>query len=258
MVKSYGGRAAAAAWGEGVARHTILMGVELGSVIPGHLHLGCLITCRPGPSGQHGFLRSVIMAVHLARAWTTQTGVKLRCQLNLFSSECASPPTSITLSGFPGVTSDFSYSSPGWKFHDPMVRRDHRPEFVERGPADDDVLEFFGELVKDEIEDGFIRLYHIRANPRSVMGKVRHISASEVVGSQKLEGIGLSRISGANGDSPLVVSPTSSFDMTKSLWTSSSLWLTWRSCSLTELVESEETTSGSSGVLMTFRERLVG
>ncbi|RWV77374.1 hypothetical protein GW17_00061807 [Ensete ventricosum] len=33
---------------------------------------------------------------------------------------------------------------------------------------------------KDEMEDGFIRLYHIRAGPRSVMGKVRHISTSEV------------------------------------------------------------------------------
>ncbi|RZR91066.1 hypothetical protein BHM03_00019106 [Ensete ventricosum] len=65
------------------------------------------------------------------------------------------------------------------------------------------------------------------------------------VGSRKLEGIGLSRISGANGDPPLVVSPTSSLDLTKSLWTSSSLRLTWRSCSLTELVESKETTSGS-------------
>ncbi|RRT49531.1 hypothetical protein B296_00027905 [Ensete ventricosum] len=51
IVESYGGRAAAAAWGEGVARHTTLMGVELGSVIPSHLHLGCLISCRPSPSG---------------------------------------------------------------------------------------------------------------------------------------------------------------------------------------------------------------
>ncbi|RWW35027.1 hypothetical protein GW17_00000196 [Ensete ventricosum] len=48
MGESYGGRVAAAAWGEGVARHTTLMGVELGSIIPSHLHLGCLISCRPG------------------------------------------------------------------------------------------------------------------------------------------------------------------------------------------------------------------
>ncbi|RZS17268.1 hypothetical protein BHM03_00049390 [Ensete ventricosum] len=33
---------------------------------------------------------------------------------------------------------------------------------------------------KDEMEDDFIRLYHIRVGPRSVMGKVWHISASEV------------------------------------------------------------------------------
>ncbi|RZS01222.1 hypothetical protein BHM03_00031041, partial [Ensete ventricosum] len=49
MAESYGGRAVAAAWGEGVARHTTLMGVELGSVVPGHLHLGYQIDCRPGP-----------------------------------------------------------------------------------------------------------------------------------------------------------------------------------------------------------------
>ncbi|RRT42708.1 hypothetical protein B296_00056928 [Ensete ventricosum] len=34
---------------------------------------------------------------------------------------------------------------------------------------------------KDEMEDDFIRLYHIRAGPRSVVGKVRQISASEGV-----------------------------------------------------------------------------
>ncbi|RZS06613.1 hypothetical protein BHM03_00037309 [Ensete ventricosum] len=51
MGESYGGRVAAAAWGEGVARHTTLMGVELGSIIPSHLHLGCLISYRPGTSG---------------------------------------------------------------------------------------------------------------------------------------------------------------------------------------------------------------
>ncbi|RWW62633.1 hypothetical protein BHE74_00030243 [Ensete ventricosum] len=33
---------------------------------------------------------------------------------------------------------------------------------------------------KDEMEDDFLQLYHIRAGPRSVVGKVRHISASEV------------------------------------------------------------------------------
>ncbi|RWW86619.1 hypothetical protein BHE74_00004592, partial [Ensete ventricosum] len=46
----------------------------------------------------------------------------------------------ITLSGFPRVASDFSYSSPGREFHDLMVRQDHRPEFVERGPTDDGVV----------------------------------------------------------------------------------------------------------------------
>ncbi|RWW90227.1 hypothetical protein BHE74_00000627 [Ensete ventricosum] len=50
MAESYGRRAAAAAWGEGVARHTTLMGVKLGSVVPGHLHLGYQISSRPGPS----------------------------------------------------------------------------------------------------------------------------------------------------------------------------------------------------------------
>ncbi|RRT64318.1 hypothetical protein B296_00015062 [Ensete ventricosum] len=46
----------------------------------------------------------------------------------------------ITLSRFPGVTSDFSYSTPGREFHDPMVRRDYCPEFVEHGSADDGVV----------------------------------------------------------------------------------------------------------------------
>ncbi|RRT42711.1 hypothetical protein B296_00037408 [Ensete ventricosum] len=46
----------------------------------------------------------------------------------------------ITLSGFPGVASDFSYPSPGREFHDLMVRRDHRPEFVERGPTNEGVV----------------------------------------------------------------------------------------------------------------------
>ncbi|RRT51106.1 hypothetical protein B296_00023980 [Ensete ventricosum] len=45
----------------------------------------------------------------------------------------------ITLSGFLGVVSDFSYPSPAREFHDSVVRRDHRPEFVKRGPANDDV-----------------------------------------------------------------------------------------------------------------------
>ncbi|RRT42420.1 hypothetical protein B296_00057140, partial [Ensete ventricosum] len=48
MAESYGGCAAAAAWDEDVTRHTTLMGVELGSVVLDHLHLGYLIDCRSG------------------------------------------------------------------------------------------------------------------------------------------------------------------------------------------------------------------
>ncbi|RRT74528.1 hypothetical protein B296_00018204 [Ensete ventricosum] len=33
---------------------------------------------------------------------------------------------------------------------------------------------------KDEMEDDFNRLYHIRAGPLRVVGKARHINASEV------------------------------------------------------------------------------
>ncbi|RWW26925.1 hypothetical protein GW17_00008678 [Ensete ventricosum] len=51
MAESYGGRATTTAWGEGVARHTTLMGVELGNVVLGHLHLGYQIGSRSGPSG---------------------------------------------------------------------------------------------------------------------------------------------------------------------------------------------------------------
>ncbi|RZS28873.1 hypothetical protein BHM03_00062526 [Ensete ventricosum] len=39
MGESYGGRAAATAWGEVVTRHTTLMDVELGSIVFDHLHL---------------------------------------------------------------------------------------------------------------------------------------------------------------------------------------------------------------------------
>ncbi|RWW46647.1 hypothetical protein BHE74_00047429 [Ensete ventricosum] len=35
VAETYGGRAAAAAWGEGMARHATLMSVGLGSVVPG-------------------------------------------------------------------------------------------------------------------------------------------------------------------------------------------------------------------------------
>ncbi|RRT34307.1 hypothetical protein B296_00049238 [Ensete ventricosum] len=64
MAESYRGRAAAAAWGEGMARHTTLLGVELGSVVSNHLHLGYQIDCRPGPSDGRDFLRSIVVAVN--------------------------------------------------------------------------------------------------------------------------------------------------------------------------------------------------
>ncbi|RZR74973.1 hypothetical protein BHM03_00046964 [Ensete ventricosum] len=51
MTEIYGGRATTVAWGEGMACHATLMGMELGSVIPSHLHLGYQISCRPDPSG---------------------------------------------------------------------------------------------------------------------------------------------------------------------------------------------------------------
>ncbi|RRT32223.1 hypothetical protein B296_00047474 [Ensete ventricosum] len=51
MVEMYRGRAAAATWGEDMACHATLMGMELGSIVPGHLHLRYQIGCRPGPSG---------------------------------------------------------------------------------------------------------------------------------------------------------------------------------------------------------------
>ncbi|RWW39808.1 hypothetical protein BHE74_00054826, partial [Ensete ventricosum] len=51
MAELYGGRAAAAAWGEGVTLHATLMGVELRSVIPDHLPFGYLIDYRLSPSG---------------------------------------------------------------------------------------------------------------------------------------------------------------------------------------------------------------
>ncbi|RWW35267.1 hypothetical protein BHE74_00059816, partial [Ensete ventricosum] len=39
MAEMYRGRATAAAWDEGMACHATLMGMELDSVVPSHLHL---------------------------------------------------------------------------------------------------------------------------------------------------------------------------------------------------------------------------
>ncbi|RWW10278.1 hypothetical protein GW17_00026185 [Ensete ventricosum] len=77
-------------------------------------------------------------------------------------------------------------------------------------------------------------------------------------GSRKLVGIGLSCILGINRDLPLELSLISSFDLMNSLWISSSLWLTWCSCSLTESIESEEMTSSLEGTCTMSREWLTG
>ncbi|RWW64754.1 hypothetical protein BHE74_00027980 [Ensete ventricosum] len=60
--------------------------------------------------------------------------------------------------------------------------------------------------------------------------------------------MGMSCISGANGEPPLELSLSSSLDLTNSLWTLSNLWFTWRSCTLSESAEFEDRVSGSWGV----------
>ncbi|RWW65705.1 hypothetical protein BHE74_00026977 [Ensete ventricosum] len=139
MVESYGGRAAAAVWGEGVARHTILMGVELGSVVPGHLHLGCLISCRPGPLGPT-WLPPKCCCGCPSGAGLDESDWPIGSQ-----AEVSARPVLVRVRKSANVSGDrdlrhFSYSSPGQEFHDPMVRQDHRPEFVERGPTDDGIV----------------------------------------------------------------------------------------------------------------------
>ncbi|RWW81385.1 hypothetical protein BHE74_00010239 [Ensete ventricosum] len=71
MTESYGGRAAAAAWGKGVVRHTTLMSMEPGSVIPGHLHLGYQIDCRPGPSVEPNDLSYAVLKLQQYSSYWT-------------------------------------------------------------------------------------------------------------------------------------------------------------------------------------------
>ncbi|RWW88785.1 hypothetical protein BHE74_00002321 [Ensete ventricosum] len=112
---------------------------------------------------------------------------------------------------------------------------------------------------------GWRRSYHTRAGPLKVVGKTRHISASDEsynaicarkaatcsVGfelpsydsktdSLKLAGTGLSRISGAKGDLCLELSAASSCDLMTSFWTSSRRSFTRQSFTRNELVESDD------------------
>ncbi|RWW85159.1 hypothetical protein BHE74_00006189 [Ensete ventricosum] len=109
-------------------------------------------------------------------------------------------------------------------------------------------------------------------NPLKVVGKTRHISASDEsynaicaqmaatcsvgselpsydskTGSLKLVGTGLSRISGAKGDLCLELSAVSSFDLVTSFWTSSKRSFMRQSCTRNELVESDDRVSWSYG-----------
>ncbi|RRT43052.1 hypothetical protein B296_00020632 [Ensete ventricosum] len=126
----------------------------------------------------------------------------------------------ITLSGFSGVTSDFSYPCPSRELHDSVVRRDHCPKFVELGPANDGVVNIV------PFSKGDPRV--LAPQPLFDCGPDRAICALNAAtcsvglvlpsygsraGSRKLEGIGLSRILGANGDLPLMISPTSTLDL---------------------------------------------
>ncbi|RRT37419.1 hypothetical protein B296_00038987 [Ensete ventricosum] len=77
------------------------------------------------------------------------------------------------------------------------------------------------------------------------------------VGSLKLVGIGLSRISGVKDDPCLELPPASSFDLVTSFCTSSSRFFTWRSCTQSESVESDDSMSGSREVSSTPRYGVV-
>ncbi|RZS19737.1 hypothetical protein BHM03_00052192 [Ensete ventricosum] len=65
-------------------------------------------------------------------------------------------------------------------------------------------------------------------------------SYASSVGSRKLGGISLSWIFEMKSDLALELSPSSSFDLTNSFYTSSKHRLIWRNCALRESVESEE------------------
>ncbi|RZS25671.1 hypothetical protein BHM03_00058904 [Ensete ventricosum] len=104
-----------------------------------------------------------------------------------------------------------------------------------------------GTLVQGVVEG------HLGSKGRNVL---RGIRAAIVMFQHRQSEIGRYRLvlySGMNKDPTLELSSTSSLDLTNSLRTSSSLWLTWRSCSLTELVEFEEMTSDSRGTQATSR-----
>ncbi|RRT46628.1 hypothetical protein B296_00048779 [Ensete ventricosum] len=71
-------------------------------------------------------------------------------------------------------------------------------------------------------------------------------SYTSSVGSQKFCGIGLSWTSRTKGDPLIELSPSSSFDLTNSFWTSFIHRFISRSCTRSESVESEERVFGSS------------
>ncbi|RWW69531.1 hypothetical protein BHE74_00022858 [Ensete ventricosum] len=73
----------------------------------------------------------------------------------------------------------------------------------------------------------------------------------------KLVGIGLSHISRAKGEPRLELSPASSFDLATSFCTSSNCLFTHRSCTWSELVESDDNISGSCVVCSTSRYGMI-
>ncbi|RWW75087.1 hypothetical protein BHE74_00016914 [Ensete ventricosum] len=104
---------------------------------------------------------------------------------------------------------------------------------------------------------------------RAVVGKARHIKAYDIpynaicalnaatcsiglpsyascIRRPKCYRIGLSRTSNTKGDPPMLLSPSSSFDLTNSFWTSSICWFIKRNYARSESLKSEERVFGSS------------
>ncbi|RZR85725.1 hypothetical protein BHM03_00012737 [Ensete ventricosum] len=135
---------------------------------------------------------------------------------------------------------------------------------------------------KEKMDAWPSRLYHIQAGPLKVVEKTRHMSTSDEsynailawkattcsdgsklssydskAGNLKLVRISLSCISGSKGDPYLELSPSSSFDLVTSFFTSSSHLFMRRSYARSESVEFDDNVSGSCRVWSTLRHRVV-
>ncbi|RRT70677.1 hypothetical protein B296_00021244 [Ensete ventricosum] len=86
------------------------------------------------------------------------------------------------------------------------------------------------------------------ADSGHVFDRIRAVVVDSRAGNLKLVVIGLSCISGVNGEPPFELSPVSSFDLVIAFCASSNHRFTYRSCACTESIESDDKVSGSRGL----------